>query len=94
MPITESAKKYLRASVRKRVFNLKRLKAMRGLIKDLKNFIAQGKLKEAQKNLSQVFKVIDKAAKRGVIKANTAARKKSSLTKAINRLSKKPKEKI
>ena len=90
MPITKSAKKYLRASVRKRVFNLKRLKAMRGLIKDLGNFIAQGKLKEAEKKLPQVFKVIDKAAKRGVIKANTAARKKSRLTKAINRLSKKP----
>jgi len=93
-PITKSAKKYLRASVRKRVFNLKRLKTMRGLIKDLRNLIAQGKLKEAQNLLPQVFKAIDKAAKRGVIKTNAAARKKSSLTKTINRLSKKPKEKI
>lgn len=89
MPITKSAKKYLRASIRKRVFNLRRLKKMRGLIKDLKDLIAQNKAKEAQNLLPQVFKAIDKAAKREVIKTNTAARKKSRLTKAINRLGKK-----
>jgi len=89
MPITKSAKKYLRAGIGKRVSNLRRLKKMRGLIKDLKNLIAQNKVKEAKKMLAQVFKAIDKAAKRGVIKINTAARKKSRLTKAINRLGKK-----
>ncbi len=89
MPITKSAKKYLRVSIRKRVSNLRRLKKMRGLIKDLKDLIAQNKAKEAQSLLPQVFKAIDKAAKRGVIKTNTAARKKSRLTKAINRLGKK-----
>lgn len=62
---------------------------MRGLIKDLKDLIAQNKAKEAQNLLPQVFKAIDKAAKREVIKTNTAARKKSRLTKAINRLGKK-----
>ncbi len=90
MPIIKSAKKYLMVSSRKRVFNLRRLKTMRGLIKDLRNFIAQEKLKEAQKLLPQVFKAIDKATKGGVLKANTASRKKSRLTKTINRLSKKP----
>lgn len=89
MPITKSAKKYLRVSERKRVFNLKQLKKMRGLIKDLRSFVTQGKLKEAQNLLAQVFKAIDKAAKRGVIKKNTASRKKSRLTKAVNRLTKK-----
>lgn len=92
-PIIKSAKKYLKVSKRKRGFNLRRLKTMRGLIKNLRNFIAQGKLKEAQNLLPQVFKAIDKATKRGVIKKNTAGRKKSRLTKTINRLSKNPKEK-
>lgn len=71
------------------MFNLRASKIMKGLIKDLKNLIAQNKVKEAEKILPQVFKAIDKATKRGLIKANTASRKKSRLTKAINRLTKK-----
>jgi small subunit ribosomal protein S20 len=45
-------------------------------------------MKDARKEmsadaLSKAFKAIDKAAKRGVIKKNTAARKKSRLAKAL-----------
>lgn len=89
MPITKSARKHLRVSGRKRVFNLRVLKTMRSLTKELKELIAQNKVKEARKMLAQVFKAIDKAAKRGVIKKNTAARKKSKLAKAMNRFAKK-----
>lgn len=89
MPITRSAKKHLKASKTKRKFNLARLNKMRSLVKDLKDLITQEKLKEAKKILPQVFKAIDKAAKRGIIKDNTGARKKSRLAKVINRLAEK-----
>jgi len=39
--------------------------------------------KEAEKVLSKTFQVIDKAAKRGIIKKNNASRKKSRLAKLI-----------
>ena len=41
--------------------------------------------KDPKKLLSEAYKAIDKAAKRGVIKKNTASRKKSRLTKLIGR---------
>jgi len=50
--------------------------------------VSQNKIKEAKNLLPQVYKTLDKAAKVGVIKKNTAARKKSRLTKLINRGSK------
>ena len=41
---------------------------------------------EALKLLPEIYKAIDKTAKRGVIKKNTASRKKSRLTKAIQKI--------
>lgn len=56
---------------------------MKELVKQFKELIAGGKKSEAQSLLSKVYKAIDKAAKRGVIKKNTASRKKSRLTKTL-----------
>ncbi len=83
MPITKSAKKALKQNRKKRVFNVKRISKMRSLIKESKILINDKKKEEALKILPQVYKAIDKAAKRGVIKKNTASRKKSRLVKAI-----------
>ncbi len=83
MPVIKSAKKALRQSRRRRVFNLRRSNKMKSLIKEVKELIKEGKKEEAQKLLPNVYKAIDKAAKRGVIKKNTAGRKKSRLTKAL-----------
>lgn len=68
---------------------------MKALIKDLNEFIkklektgkiTQDNIKEAQEKLRLVYKAVDKAAKKNVIKENTASRKKSSLTKKLNAL--------
>jgi len=83
MPITKSAKKALKQNRRKRVFNIRRISKMRSLIKESKILINDKKKGEALKILPQVYKAIDKATKRGVIKKNTASRKKSRLVKAI-----------
>jgi small subunit ribosomal protein S20 len=79
MPITSSAKKALRASKKKKVFNLRRKNEMQSVIKQYKKLVASKKTEEAQKLIPKLQKAIDKAAKRGVIKKNTAARKKSRL---------------
>lgn len=81
MPITSSAKKALRGSLRKKVFNLERKNKMKSVVKEYKKLITEKKTKEAEKLLPSVYKEIDKAAKRGVIKKNAASRKKSRITK-------------
>jgi small subunit ribosomal protein S20 len=83
MPITKGAKKTMRASERKRVFNLRRNRAMKEAVKEVSDLASAGKAEDAVKALPKAYKAIDKAAKRGVIKANTAARKKSRLTKSV-----------
>ena len=83
MAITDSAKKALRSSARKRVLNLRRSRAMKAVLKDTRKLAGEGKTKEAEALLPQAYKAIDKAAKRGVIKPNAAARTKSRLVKFI-----------
>lgn len=82
MPITKSAKKALRQSDKKRTYNLRRKKVMKDVLKDITK---SDNKDEAKKLLSKAYKAIDKAAKRGVIKKKTAARKKSRLTKSLNK---------
>ena len=85
MPITKSAKKALRQSQRKRARNLKKIKELKILLKKVKGLISQKKTKEAKEILPQVYKILDKTVKAGLMKKNTAARKKSRLTKAIKK---------
>ncbi len=76
MANTDSAKKAHRGALRKAVFNARRKRAMKMRVKD---FEKAGGKDTAQ--FSGVFQAIDKAAKRGVIKKNTASRMKSRLSK-------------
>ena len=85
MPITKGAKKAHRASLRKRVFNVRRRNTMNDVVKKIRKLVTAGKADEAQKLMPEAYKAIDKAAKRGIIKDNTAARKKSRLSAAIKR---------
>jgi len=85
MPITKGAKKAHRASLRKRVFNSRRKRTMNDVIKNVRAHATAGKTDEAEKMLPDAYKAIDKAAKRGVIKENTAARKKSRLVTTVKK---------
>ncbi len=87
MPITTSAKKALRASARKKLVNDRRQSDMKSAIKKIKKLIAENKKKEAEGYFATVQKAIDKSAKKGVIKPNTAARKKSRLHKLLKKAS-------
>lgn len=82
MPNLQNAKKALRVSARKRVMNDKRRKAVKETVKAARVAGSADK-KAAAENLSKAYQAIDKAAKRGVIKKNTAARRKSRLAKAL-----------
>ena len=88
MAITKGAKKAHRSSLHKRVFNIRRKKAMHDVVKKVRRFVSEGKEAEAAALMPLAYKAIDKAAKRGVIKGNTAARKKSRLVASIVRMGK------
>lgn len=85
MAITRSAKKALRQSLKKRARNIKVKTKIKNLLKKVKILVFQKKIKEAEKLLPQMYKLLDKAAKTGLIKKNTAARKKSRITKMLNK---------
>jgi small subunit ribosomal protein S20 len=81
MAITSSVKKAQRVSARKQVFNVRRKRTMKGAVKEVVEGVVAGKAAAA--TLSTAYKAIDKAAKRGVIKKNTANRKKSRIARMV-----------
>lgn len=87
MPITQSAKKALRGSKRKRVFNIRRRDTVSDVVKKIKKLVAEKKAVEAKAMLSSAYKAIDKSAKIGYIKKNNASRKKSRLSALIKKAS-------
>lgn len=86
MPITKSAKKALRASVRKSAFNRVRKDKVSQAVKSFKKLIVSGNKKEASLALRTAQKALDKAVKGNTITKNTASRKKSRLAKMIKKL--------
>lgn len=86
MPVGKSAKKALRKSKRRKIRNLRIKENIKKSLKRLRRLISEKKIQEASQFLSQVYKILDKAAKTGVIKANKAARQKSKFSKLISEL--------
>ncbi len=79
MAITKSAKKAHRAGLRKKAFNDVRRKnlsvALKGARLAKKGDVAA---------LAAAYKAIDKAAKRGLMTKNTAARRKAKVAKLLS----------
>ena len=92
MPVTKSAKKSLRQDNRRRERNIKTRNQMKSLIKKAQDLVSQRKEKEAKELLPKIYKALDKAAKKGIIKKNTAARKKSRMTRLVSKKEEKKKE--
>ncbi|QQR64747.1 30S ribosomal protein S20 [Candidatus Kaiserbacteria bacterium] len=86
MAITRNAKKAHRAAQNKRVFNIRTKTIVHDVVKDFRTNVTKGAVTEAEALLPSVFKAIDKAAKRGVIKDNTASRKKSRLVASLRKV--------
>jgi len=83
MPITESAKKALRQTKKRRAKNLQKQNDYKKAVKVIAKFSKTGKKDEAVKAIPDAYKAIDKAAKVGVIKKNKAARLKSKVAKLV-----------
>ncbi len=85
MAITKSAKKAIRQSAKRNTQNVVYKNKIKSLVKEAKSLILKKKLAEAKKLLPEIYKALDKAAKVGVIKKNNASRRKSRLTKFIDK---------
>ena len=89
MPVTKSAKKALRKSKRKAKIN----KPIRTRVK---NVVSKTRKNPTLENLKKAYSILDRAAKKKIIKKGKAARLKSRLTKLVNQTLKKstPKKEI
>lgn len=83
MPITRSAKKALRQSLRRAKQNLLKKEAYRRLLKETGKKIDEGKKEEALVLLPRLYKALDKAAKTGTISKNKASRLKSRTARSV-----------
>ena len=73
---------------RKKFENKAKKSRLKTEIKRIETLVAEGEVDKARDHLPTVFKVIDKAAKTNVIHKNTAARKKSRVSRLVNQASK------
>lgn len=85
MPITRGARKAHEASLRKHVFNVRRKSVMADAVKKVKKLVAAGDVVAARAAVPLAQEAIDKAAKRGIIKGNTASRKISRLAAMVKK---------
>ena len=84
MPNIKSAKKRVKVIEKKTLRNNMIKSGYKSAVKKFEETVANGNLDEAKVLLSEATKKIDQACTKGVIVKNTAARKKSSLSKKLN----------
>ncbi|OGM95082.1 30S ribosomal protein S20 [Candidatus Wolfebacteria bacterium RIFOXYD12_FULL_48_21] len=84
MPNTKTAEKANRQNTRRKIRNVKQKDILKGSIKEYKKLVAGNQTEAAEKQLSTVFKKLDKAAKTNIIKKNKASRLKSRLSKKVS----------
>jgi small subunit ribosomal protein S20 len=84
MPHTPSAKKSLRQTAVRRLRNRAAKKAIKLQVKKLTEPAKDATLDKLQVELKVAIRKLDKAAAKRVIHPNTAARKKSQLTRLVN----------
>ncbi|MGB0757807.1 MAG: 30S ribosomal protein S20 [Patescibacteria group bacterium] len=88
MPNKRNAIKELRKAEKRSVANLRKKRTIKSLAKDIVNAVEASNFAEAQKLFPAFQKAVDKAAKTGVLKKNTASRKKSRIQKRISKAQK------
>ncbi len=84
MANTKSAIKRIKINERNRIRNRVRLGKIKFYTKQFLSLLNENKIDEAKKILPEVISAIDKAAQKGTLHKNTAARKKSKLIKLLN----------
>lgn len=84
MPNTRSALKELRKAERRRQRNRAIRTRVRTFVKYAREAIARGDREAAQEAIRNAYRELDRAARKGVIHRNTAARLKSRLMRKFN----------
>ena len=88
MPTTESAIRRVKKTRLQTSVNRIRKSKYKSAVKQMSNYIASGKMKEARDFLPKFHSRLMKIAKTGVIKKETVSRKISRITKKIKILKK------
>ena len=73
----------MRQELKRRAYNNRKKLEIKNLKKQIVSLNQEGKIKEATALLPKYYKAVDKATKKGIMKKNTNARRKSRLTKLI-----------
>jgi len=84
MPNIKSAEKRVKIIEKKTLRNNMIKSEYRTAIKKFEAAVAEGNKETSEKLLKEATKKIDSACSKGIIKKNTASRKKSSLAKKFN----------
>ena len=84
MPNIKSAKKRVKVIEKRTLRNSMIKTGYKTAVKKFEVALNNGNIEEAKTLLSEATKKIDKACSKGVIVKNTAARKKSNLSKKLN----------
>jgi len=88
MPITKSAIKAMRQSLKRRQTNLKTLEKYKKALRDFRKLIVKGARAEAEKAMSTASSLIDKAVKKNQVHHNKASRLKARMAAAVKNLTK------
>ncbi len=84
MPISRTAKRQVRVDARRRLRNKAVRTRCRTFVARANRLIAAGDLEAAQQAVLAAVSALDKAAQKGIIHANNAARRKSRLTRKLS----------
>ena len=84
MPRERTAYKELRKAKKRHFKNISTKSDLRTSVKSFESLVKAKKSDEAKKALSSLISKLDKAASKGIIKKNTAARKISRLMKKLS----------
>ena len=84
MPNIKSAKKRVKIIEKKTLTNNMIKSAYKSAVKKFEQAVAAGNKAEATTLMAKATKKVDQACTKGVIVKNTAARKKSSMSKKLN----------
>lgn len=85
MPVIKSAEKRMRQNKKRRERNRVYRTRARTLVKRTRRMIEERNLEAAEETARQACQALDKAAAKGVIHDNNAARRKSRLMKRLNK---------
>lgn len=84
MANTPSAIKAIRVIRRRTLYNAMYKSSTKTAVRKFERALAAGQIEQAKELLVKAISRLDKAAKKGVIHPNAAARKKSRLTRRLN----------